>query len=76
MSVERYAKRYLTDEVKNIAGSYRNNSLAQLTLYEKAVIYKYTNNGYEGINQALCDSKGTVVLPLAYYFKYCFRQTS
>ncbi|MGV3684467.1 MAG: ADP-ribosyltransferase [Daejeonella sp.] len=57
MNVEEYAKKYLALEITEIEGS-RINDHHELSLYEKALIYKYSNDGYEDLNEYLRISKG------------------
>lgn len=58
ISIEKYSKENLTHEMLEITNSIRNNHLPELTLYEKAIIYKYTNDGFEEINELLRNFKG------------------
>lgn len=55
---ELYAKKYLSRDIDCIQNSDRNIELPNLTVYEKAVIYKYTEDGYENVNELLRSSKG------------------
>jgi hypothetical protein len=55
---ELYAKKYLKRDIDCIQNSDRNIEFPNLTVYEKAVIYKYTEDGYENINELLRSSKG------------------
>ena len=58
-SIENYAKRYLSQEVKEIksrAGAEECN----LTIYEKAIIYNYSDFGYEKVNEILRKSEGKI----------------
>lgn len=49
---ERYSKKYLSDEILEIQRSERDSCVNELTVYEKAIIYKYSNDGYEGLRSA------------------------
>ena len=55
---EKYSKRYLTDEIKEIERSERNNETSILTVYEKAVVYKYSNDGFDSLNEDLRKTNG------------------
>ena len=59
---EKYSKRFLQNEIRQILGSQRNNEFPELNLYQKAIIYKYSNDGYETLNEylrAVKDKKNT-----------------
>lgn len=58
MTVEEFAKTYLEQEIKIIENSERNNCLPELTIFEKAIIYKYTEDGFEDLNEKLRVRKG------------------
>lgn len=57
MNAEEYAKRYLSLEIKDIERS-PINDYGELSIYEKALIYKYSKDGYEDLNEYLRISKG------------------
>lgn len=57
MNVEEYAKKYLSLEIKDIERS-PINDYGELSIYEKALIYKYSNDGYDDLNEQLRISKG------------------
>ena len=58
MTTEKYAKEYLFREIKEIEKSHRLNVLTELTVYEKAIIYKYSEDGYLDLNEKLRLSEG------------------
>lgn len=58
MTVEEYATTYLENEIRIIENSYRKNILIQLNVFEKAIIYKYTEDGFDDLNESLRISKG------------------
>ena len=58
MTTEDYAKEYLFREIKEIEKSHRLNVLTELTVYEKAIIYKYSEDGYVDLNEKLRLSEG------------------
>jgi hypothetical protein len=58
--VEKYAKTYLPREIREIENSGRNSETHELTIFEKAVIYKYSNDGFEALNEQLRESKGKI----------------
>lgn len=56
--IETYAKSNLTAEILVIESTNRKNEYPQLTTYDKAVIYKYSDDGFKDINEELRKSKG------------------
>lgn len=59
MTLEEYAKEYLFREIHLIESSEeRLNALPELTVYEKAIIFKYSDDGYEDLNERLRLSEG------------------
>lgn len=46
MTAEEYANNYLENELKIIENSERKIVLPELTIFEKAIIYKYSDDGY------------------------------
>ena len=58
MTVEEYATTYLENEIRIIENSYGKNVLTQLNVFEKAIIYKYTEDGFDDLNESLRISKG------------------
>ena len=58
MTTEDYAKEYLFREIKEIENSHRLNVLTELIVYEKAIIYKYSEDGYLDLNEKLRLSEG------------------
>jgi hypothetical protein len=57
-ATEIYSKNKLTREISEIQSSKRNLESPELDLYEKALIYKYSEDGYEVVNETLRKSKG------------------
>lgn len=57
---EQYARQHLAKEVTEIRKSRRIEEHLELTLYEKAFIYKYSEDGYEGVNEILRKSQGRI----------------
>ena len=57
-SAEEYAKTNLPDEIQAIEGSGRRDELAMLNIFEKAIIYKYSTNGFSELNERLRESEG------------------
>jgi len=57
-ALRRYVERYLQNELLAVQNSLRVNELNNLSIYEKATIYKYTNDGYESLNENLRATKG------------------
>ena len=58
MTVEEYANKYLKNEVKIIGNSDREIILPELNIFEKAIIYKYSEDGYQDLNERLRISNG------------------
>jgi hypothetical protein len=58
ISIEKYSKENLAHEMLEIKNTDRNKNCPELTLCEKSIIYKYTNDGFEEINELLRNSKG------------------
>ncbi|MBS1532784.1 MAG: hypothetical protein JSU01_20950 [Bacteroidetes bacterium] len=56
--IEKYAKEFLANEIQTIEQSGRINELADLTVFEKAFILKYSNDGFESLNEQLRNSEG------------------
>lgn len=56
--IEKYAKTNLISEILAIENTGRRNEYLQLTTYEKAVIYKYSDDGFKEVNKELRKSKG------------------
>ncbi|WP_437922395.1 ADP-ribosyltransferase [Sphingobacterium sp. LRF_L2] len=52
-SLQKYVSLYLSKELKEVSSSHRNNEHQELDVYEKTIIYKYTEDGYESVNNAL-----------------------
>lgn len=57
MTVEEYANRYLEQEMQGLSYSHIND-YKDLSIYEAALIYKYSNDGYEDLNEELRKSAG------------------
>ena len=56
--VEQYAKLYLQNEIKAIENSERISETKELDTFEKAIIYKYSTDGYISVNEQLRGSNG------------------
>lgn len=48
--LEEYAEKFLKVEIAEILESDRNREFDQLSIYEKAIIYKYSSDGFEDVN--------------------------
>jgi ADP-ribosyltransferase exoenzyme len=68
-NLKKYAQKYLKTELEKIQNSEIANSSLELTLEEKAIIYKYTDDDFThlGINKQLRDSQGQNVTDFAKY---------
>lgn len=58
MKVKTFVSRYLRNELRVIQTSQRNISLPELDSYEKALIYYYSEEGFEEVNERLRHSNG------------------
>ena len=58
MRLRTFVSRYLSEELRVIRTSRRNNSLPELNSYEKALIYYYSEDGFEEVNERLRNSNG------------------
>lgn len=58
LKIENYGKKYLDEGIREILSSRRNDEIPELSVFEKAIIYKYSNDGYENINEHLRINKG------------------
>jgi hypothetical protein len=76
MKLKTYVIKYLSDELREIQTSQRNIELPELNECEKAVIYHYSENGYEQVNELLRESKGQKLSEFRVFFEKCSRKTS
>ena len=58
LSATQYSQKYLQSEIQEIEESSRYSVLPELNKFEKAIINKYSLDGYEGINEQLRKTKG------------------
>jgi len=56
--VEKYASEKLFWEINEITNSERLKELPKLNVYEKAIVFKYSNDGFEDLNESLRINKG------------------
>jgi hypothetical protein len=56
--ITKYSKQELSQEISAIEKSERNNEHPNLSSFEKAIIYKYSDDGYELLNEQLRLTKG------------------
>lgn len=63
-NLKKYVQTHLKTELDIIRNSETANTLPELSLEEKAIIYKYTNDGYY-VNETLRESHGEKSLPFA-----------
>lgn len=64
MELEAYVKQYLPTALNSIIQSYRAHELPNLTIYEKAIIFAYTDiqsNQHQALNELLLASHGTKI---------------
>lgn len=67
--LEKYVHARLEDELKKTR-RYFANFLPKLSAEEKAIIFKYTDDGYESLNEMLRDSKGTKISKFGEYLEF------
>ena len=67
-NLEKYVKNNLSQELSEIKNSNRNNYNNELNEFEKAVIYHYTEDGYESLNEAL--RNGNQISDFGQYLNY------
>lgn len=68
--LEEYAKKNLKVEIAEILESGRNREFDQLSIYEKAIIYKYSSDGFEDVNEILRKSQGIEINDFATYLDH------
>ena len=51
--IQKYVDKHLSKELMEVKTSHRANEYPELNIYEKTIIYKYTEDGYETLNSAL-----------------------
>jgi hypothetical protein len=77
MTIEEYAKKYLSREIQLIESSEeRVNALPELTVYEKAIIFKYSEDGYEDLNEKLRLSEGKDISAFGILLDECLSKLS
>lgn len=72
MDLEQYVKQHLLRALNRITESDRVNELPNLTIYEKAIIFAYTDingNHHQILNERLRASKGTDVSDFGYFLE-------
>jgi len=57
-ALQKYAETHLKKEVDIVKNSARNDEVTSLTVFDKAVIYKYSDDGYLYLNEDLRKSNG------------------
>ena len=62
--IEKHARVHLNREINEIETSNRKLELPELSVYEKAIIYKYSNDGYDSVNEKLRISEGKETIEL------------
>ena len=55
---EIYATKHLLDEIRAIESSRRKDETPELDVFEKAIIYKYSTDGYKELNEHLRENGG------------------
>ena len=59
--IEKYVRAYLVDELEEVQNSPIVNVPNGLTVFEKTLVYDYTKNGYENINNELRSGSGSAL---------------
>ena len=54
--LEKYVNKYLSTELQSVTK--RNYSRTYISVFEETIIYKYTEDGYEDVNELLRKSRG------------------
>jgi hypothetical protein len=67
--LEAYASANLSDEINEIQNSFRKNIITELSIYEKALIYKYSDDGFKETNEELRSSGGKILSEFAKYLR-------
>ena len=77
MTPDEYAKKHLSREIQLIESSEeRLNALPELTVYEKAIIFKYSQDGYEDLNEKLRQSEGKDISAFGILLDECLSKLS
>jgi hypothetical protein len=72
MTTEKYAKKHLSREIQLIESSEeRLNASPELTVYEKAIIFKYSEDGYLDLNERLRLSEGKDISDFGIFLDEC-----
>jgi NAD:arginine ADP-ribosyltransferase len=74
MGLEYYVKTHFPDSLQRIITSKRADELLELTVYEKAIIFAYTdtvNNQHQALNQTLWASEGAEISDFGLHFENC-----
>ena len=75
MTIDEYAKKHLSREIQLIESSEeRLNALPELTVYEKAIIFKYSEDGYLNLNERLRLSEGKDISIFGILLNECLRK--
>lgn len=67
MTLAEYANEYLEKEIRIVERF--NDVYSFLTVHEKAIIYKYTEDGYESLNEQLRISNGSNISEFRVHLK-------
>lgn len=70
-NLKKYVQTHLQTELDIIRTSERDNVFLELSLEEKAIIYRYTDTGHFGVNETLRDSNGKKVTEFGKHLDYC-----
>ena len=74
MTAEEYALDLLESEIKIINNSDRKNVFPELSVFEKAIILKYSENGYEDLNEKLRTSQENNISPFGFLLADCLKK--
>jgi NAD:arginine ADP-ribosyltransferase len=71
MEAKYYVKTHLTDSLQKIVSSKRIDELLELSVYEKAIIFAYTDTQHEALNKMLWESQGVEISDFGLCLETC-----
>ena len=74
MEAKYYVKTHLSDSLQKIVSSQRMDELLELSVYEKAVIFAYTDTQHEALNKMLWESQGTDISDFGLCLEACLEK--
>lgn len=71
-NLKNYVEENLSNEAKTVLSSWRNDVLVDyLDLWEKTIIYKYSNDAFKELNETLRINKGFEIPEFGKFLKFC-----